>query len=1339
MANTSNPVMNGLQNGQPDLDQDRRRWFNDFEAIKARFEAEKETIRSRFLQQQRDACTDLDEEARHADMPGLPQKAHELMQKYQNELRSHRWAACQHRFDEEEKDRVQREKNALREHHILFPILGPSGHNGLNATYGPAAGPSRRPSTAKTTTTTATTATTATLRGQTPPNGRMALPSEMLARAIASSSLANNVPQPRQPLPQGGTGMPSHTTHPNQHGLSRQANGASGDASSTQMQHQQLLNQSRQPQQPMGQSQRNPHNQHIPHNPNWLHHGQPGSQHGSPHMAPIYQNRPVNGSTVANGPPRVLASQVPLPILGSNHYGHAHMRIKPSARTLTGGDLADSMHGNRVPLPPMHMSAMGNRDDRLQTHNGMNMTQLSTPRADDLARQAMEVHRLPKRQSDASDVSARDADFKRTRLDTPQPIAPRTITFQEVYQDGKAEFKHNIVKYDDVFYILRCDEHGVHFKQNALAAAAKHLHGASHGHQKKEHKLAVETIGFHVVDCTEELAALNNACVRQAFENGYKPLNQLHGPKSGGKRHSISMPAVVDAAVDRVSSVSQSPFQAPVQAAALENVTEQDETEHGHQQDIKQDNKQEDSMPTKDMLNPKAGELYHARWPRSSKVYIVMVLGWTDLRMCGWEAKLSETQLYDKKIRPSCYTYNDDGIAGWASGFGDDEPRVLERDVPVLWFESKGKTRLGWLGVKWLLKPMVLDDPSRPTDPDNPSNQARKTYAEIRGYDSFEAMLAASGTEGAVPTTTKVPSSASASDSDSTPDVDMYDFGDNPPVVDDSDDEDYVERRSRKGRATEDEGGGEDDDETAGADERPVTPQPLRRSTQERRPSSRLGGGGWPSGRMGATAGTRLSAQKDKSTADDEEDVTMKDARQTTPLKERSTGDATPKAAGEVEGLLLNVALGTPEDPVKGGNAKAAGFGAAVRSDSSASESSVFPSGSESEPAERATLSELSRSSPFERCNVQEGPEKADVKTARDGEKYSLTNHAAAMAKLAQSAIKAVSKSPSQDREAAQISPVLQVANLVNNAAAPEKVAEQPSSGASQAKPKDVRRPLPSGPGTRVIVAEPATIPRASMSHDMSTGGIGAQKKVTNRQSSVDLTVQSNQEAETQSARCGSAGSGDSAARRSDPRMSISNAVDDHKNEGIKRTEAGLVERNAAEEGNNGGLSGNNTPSVLVHIGFANDARWRAVRASESPRMPAAMVQSPVIDRSEAASPALSGKKEAETSIDVAEFHEGDRRWAHEGRFLRFVLEDEPSGIARSLEEDGMEVTVDASQVKAAQMTGSEVRLVLKTGGEQRLVFGANALTGSHRGARMQTARFYRWVTGRNTEIEHIG
>ncbi|KZL65220.1 hypothetical protein CI238_11843 [Colletotrichum incanum] len=47
-------------------------------------------------------------------------------------------------------------------------------------------------------------------------------------------------------------------------------------------------------------------------------------------------------------------------------------------------------------------------------------------------------------------------------------------------------------------------------------------------------------------------------------------------------------------------------------------------------------------------------------------------------------------------------------------------------------------------------------------------------------------------------------------------------------------------------------------------------------------------------------------------------------------------------------------------------------------------------------------------------------------------------------------------------------------------------------------------------------------------------------------------------------------------------------------------------------------------------------------------------------------------------SIDVAEFHEGDKHWAQDGEFLRLVLEDESSGSGQGGAGDRVEGKVDA-------------------------------------------------------------
>ncbi|KAK1702435.1 hypothetical protein BDP67DRAFT_265322 [Colletotrichum lupini] len=1296
MASISSSTATISQNGQSDLDQDRKRWFAEFEALKARFEAEKENVNAKFTQQQRDACHDLDEEARFADTLNLPQKARELLQKYQHELRSHRYAACQQRRDVEEKDRARREADALREHHIGFPV--PGNYSMRNTGYPPNTG----------------------MLGRTPTNPSAQIVGARVGPAGrgSPSTMPMSTPpqQARQPLPQG-------PMVPNQPIQQRPTNGMPGHGSSAPMPSQ-LDHQGRQSQQ-VNQG-------HPTQGQAWIHHNQPGQQQVSPRTSALYHpNRPVN-NPVTNGAPRVLPSQPHVPTLGSNHYGPPRAG---SGQPVNGTqhNLAD--RSNRVPLPPMNAGPMGSRVDRLQAGDGRNFAQGAMLRAEDGLRHSVDSHsdrhKMAKRKSDASDMSSRDADPKRARTDTPQSIAPRTITFAEVYQDGKAEYKHNIVKFEDVFYILRCDEHGVHFKQNALAAAAKHLHGASHGHQKKEHKLAVETIGFHVVDCTEELAAMNNECVRLAFENGYKPLNQLHGPKSGGKRQS----AAHTMAPVRDPSVSDSSFQATPNSAGpyqtkLESRSQEEKQQRGGDH----------------IMNPIPGDIYHAKWPRSNKLYIVMILGWTSLKMCGWDGWLSDTQLCDRKIRPTCYTYNDEGIGGWAPGYGDGEPRELDRDVPVLWFEKNGNTRLGWLGVKFILKPLLLDDPDRSTDPLDPANNARKKYAEIRGYDSFEAMLAhvqasqspagaelesttETATTGTIPA--KLPSFASASDSDPVPDVDMYDFGDNPPPADDSDDEDYVEPKRRNGQ--------DSDDDMADIDEGPTTPQqPLRRSTQEVRPTSRLSENGWMTGRSGAAAGTRLSAKKEK-TVVDRDDVAMDDAVQVTPSKDQtdSKENATPVTAN-TNGGRVAVALGTPATP-QSASAEIAVNGptsvpnSAPQPDSSAPVSTVSPGSSQTtvtSATERPALTEIAGSKASQRPNAQDSahPAVEDAKPRQDSENQSQMDQAS-MTSLAQSAMKAASKSPNLNKEVPRVSPKLQIADLVNDTAGSENAARRPlpsKSSPGAIEPAPLRHPLPQKPSQGVHLDQ---MTRAS------------------QQPSPALSTKSIKEAPSpalngpfpQPPRSASAASGESAARRPDPRMSIasmssSSAHDDQ--------ERGAIKQTVVISTSNGTASGSSTPKVLTHASLVNSEQWRAVRASESPRVTPAALQSPLIDRSAAASPALGGKRDVENFIDVSEFHQGSQHWVQPGKFLRFHAEDESSSIMRSKQEDGMEAVVDASLVKAAKMAGTTVQLELKTEkgekAEQKLVFEANSLTGSQRGAKLQATKFYKWLSGKNPDMQHL-
>ncbi|KAK3933957.1 hypothetical protein QBC46DRAFT_274770, partial [Diplogelasinospora grovesii] len=69
------------------------------------------------------------------------------------------------------------------------------------------------------------------------------------------------------------------------------------------------------------------------------------------------------------------------------------------------------------------------------------------------------------------------------------PFGQRTISFDEVYQNGNAQYKHMIIEHplrSGDFYILKCDEHSVHFNENPLAGVANHLYSSQHEDMSKK-------------------------------------------------------------------------------------------------------------------------------------------------------------------------------------------------------------------------------------------------------------------------------------------------------------------------------------------------------------------------------------------------------------------------------------------------------------------------------------------------------------------------------------------------------------------------------------------------------------------------------------------------------------------------------------------------------------------------------------------------------------------------------------------------------------------------------------------------------------------------------------
>ncbi len=272
--------------------------------------------------------------------------------------------------------------------------------------------------------------------------------------------------------------------------------------------------------------------------------------------------------------------------------------------------------------------------------------------------------------------------IKRSKLDkadrpdgpaVPPPTAPvrqepsgseRTVSFDDVYGSPAkpARFKHVIVQYPSAtghFFILRCDEHGVHFGEHPLRGAAKHLASAQHGYMSKAHATAIETLGHRVLGCTKQLADRNNQDVLAAFKGGYKAFNANNLSQS--KRAELGFPPLDPAGSQK----------APIQRKPTVGITD----------------------PITSRFYVTSGEL---RCP-------VLILPWGDTSPAGLRGTLAETGIFYEFTNdgrptgipkpPKCYVYDEDasgitGIRGWAKGYESGGSLEKKREFPVLCVES---------------------------------------------------------------------------------------------------------------------------------------------------------------------------------------------------------------------------------------------------------------------------------------------------------------------------------------------------------------------------------------------------------------------------------------------------------------------------------------------------------------------------------------------------------------------------------------------------------------------------------------------------------------------------
>lgn len=297
-----------------------------------------------------------------------------------------------------------------------------------------------------------------------------------------------------------------------------------------------------------------------------------------------------------------------------------------------------------------------------------------------------------KRRRDPRDDDEEDGDTNR-----PPKRAKnndRTVSFGEVYGNGHPEYRHAIVEYPPTsgdWFIIRCDECGLHFKRNALQGGAKHLNGQKHGRLPKTHVLAVEELGFRVLGCDKDKAKRNNDAFDRAVRAGYVPrkghTDQAHRQSPGEVELSDEDPG--------------QPFETNKQQRT--NTTVQGRHQRG--------------KPFEGITDPTVGRMYRA-WYRGKGFYVALMLPLGNFGTVGVVGGISNIDRQRKA--PKCYRRSGARILGWASGYEDGGPKSRERMFPMLYFEDTRDLAfegslvvppsLGWVAAKDL-RPFDVDDP----------------------------------------------------------------------------------------------------------------------------------------------------------------------------------------------------------------------------------------------------------------------------------------------------------------------------------------------------------------------------------------------------------------------------------------------------------------------------------------------------------------------------------------------------------------------------------------------------------------------------------------------------
>ncbi|KAI5463527.1 hypothetical protein BGZ63DRAFT_422870 [Mariannaea sp. PMI_226] len=284
--------------------------------------------------------------------------------------------------------------------------------------------------------------------------------------------------------------------------------------------------------------------------------------------------------------------------------------------------------------------------------------------------------RKRKRDSDSLDQESERANVKRQRSSTGK----KSVQFDEVFQDGKAPIKHIIVQWPPErksWYIIRCEEHDLNFKDNPLSGGAAHLRGRKHG-KKSDFNAVVEAFGIEVLGCDESLTERNNAESRDAFKNGYEHPDPVGTTRAG----------------DELNFSQQ---------GAREGKKDEAKTRNGRggQGAISRSGHSRQHKTAQEAIDPKYGNVYLVYWKMSKQWLAALLLPMGKLEDVGIPGSIRDLGLLEDL--PQCYAYDSQNETySWNEGYEDGGPKAPLRQFPVMFFDGSpfpSKSSVAWVSA----------------------------------------------------------------------------------------------------------------------------------------------------------------------------------------------------------------------------------------------------------------------------------------------------------------------------------------------------------------------------------------------------------------------------------------------------------------------------------------------------------------------------------------------------------------------------------------------------------------------------------------------------------------